>query len=144
MAHGERLEGEPWQRLTLPVSKGGCNAVSALAFLEAAGAGAQTASLSCDQALIFVQLLGQLYSLRCFVLLCFGDPGYCKTFASGQEEDSNSSVATTEHTERLAGFPREYIEIAFSKAAELDPGGFGMPPSRRSFSKRTAMEKTLA
>lgn len=26
MAHGERLEGEPWQRLTVPVSKGGSQA----------------------------------------------------------------------------------------------------------------------
>eukprot|EP00435_Cladocopium_sp_Y103_P045254 s2196_g12.t4 len=76
-------------------------------------------------ALVSLQLLGQLYSLRCFVVLCCGDPGYCRVFTPGQMQTGcNSTAGTSNVPERLAGFPREYIEVATSEAVELDPGGW--------------------
>eukprot|EP00439_Symbiodinium_sp_Y106_P073676 s327_g13.t4 len=64
-----------------------------------------------------LQFAGQVISFRLFWKTCWSDPGYCAAHVHNTDADEPKIDAKS--------YPNEYLQLASSQEAELDPAGWG-------------------
>ncbi|CAE7247895.1 PAT07 [Symbiodinium necroappetens] len=75
--------------------------------------------LSFDAAsLAGLQFAGQVISFRLFWKTCWSDPGYCAAHVHNTADADELNIAAK-------SFPNEYLQLASSQEAEMNPSGWG-------------------